>query len=87
MSSLRRVLSGNTCGARERDVRKKPALCRDNYKRHPKAKVSDLAVLFSGSPENPAVSKEMVARKIEKKYCRAIYRIITAHRNPMTRSC
>lgn len=60
---------------------------RDNYKRHPKARVSDSAALFSGSPENPAVSKEIVARKTEKKYRRTIYRIITAHRNPMTRGC
>jgi len=58
---------------------------RDNYKRLPKARISDSAALFSSSPENPTVSKEMVAHKTEKKYRRTIYRIITAHRNPMMR--
>lgn len=42
-------------------------------------------LVFRFSPENPAVSKEMLARKTEKKYRRTIYRIITAHRNPMAR--
>lgn len=59
---------------------------RDNYKRLLKAKVSDSSALFSGSPENPAISKEMVARKIEIKYCPTIYRVIIAHRDAMTRS-
>lgn len=80
----RHVLSENTC-CEEKGTLERNQHPRDNYKRPPKARVSDSAALFSGSPENPTVSKEMVARKTEKKYRRTIYRIITVHRNPMTR--
>lgn len=65
----RHVLSGNTCCEKKGTLERNQHL-RDNYKRLPKARVLDSAALFSGSPENPAVSKEMVARKTEKKYRR-----------------
>lgn len=84
MSSEARFIRKNTCGARRWEGRCEEILeiITSGFSK----RKSDSAALFSGSPENPAVSKEMVARKIEIKYCLTIYRVIIAHRDPMTRS-
>lgn len=87
MSSEEHVSSENTCCEEKGTLERNQHLSEIITSGFPKRETSLLysAVLFSGSPENPAVSKEIVARKTEKKYHRTIYRIITAHRNPMTR--